>query len=59
MKNHFTTTVNVYRNKHGTTEKVLVGEVAPGEVFHVPLHAIYAEAKDLFFALPVSKTQTI
>lgn len=52
VKNHFTTTISVYRNKHGTTEKVLVGDIGPGEVFHVPLHAIYAESKDLFFALP-------
>ncbi|XP_036331860.1 vacuolar protein sorting-associated protein 13 [Rhagoletis pomonella] len=52
VHNHFTTTLLIHRYKQGLArEKILVGKVLPGEIFHVPLHAIYADIKDLHFSL--------
>ncbi|KMY92020.1 vacuolar protein sorting-associated protein 13 [Drosophila simulans] len=55
VHNHFTTGLNIYRRNPAPTaqcfEDIFVGRVRPGEVFHVPLHAIYAESKDLFFSM--------
>ncbi|XP_034653735.1 vacuolar protein sorting-associated protein 13 [Drosophila subobscura] len=54
--NHFTTTISVYRRKATDGSDLLVGNAGPGQVFHVPLHAIYADSKELFFSLPGYKT---
>ncbi|KAH8275295.1 hypothetical protein KR026_004712 [Drosophila bipectinata] len=55
IHNHFTTNVCVYRrNLHPTKqnfEDILVGRIPAGGLFHVPLHAIYGENKDLYFAM--------
>ncbi|XP_039957880.1 vacuolar protein sorting-associated protein 13 [Bactrocera tryoni] len=52
VHNHFTTTLLIHRYKQGAgREKILVGKVSPGQVFHVPLHAIYADIKELHFSL--------
>ncbi|XP_054740711.1 intermembrane lipid transfer protein Vps13 [Anastrepha obliqua] len=52
VHNHFTTTLHIYRYKQGLArENILVGKVLPGQIFHVPLHAIYADIKDLHFCL--------
>ncbi|EDW46783.1 GM20965, partial [Drosophila sechellia] len=55
VHNHFTTGLNIYRRNPAPTaqcfEDIFVGRVRPGEVFHVPLHAIYSESKDLFFSM--------
>ncbi|CAD7014489.1 unnamed protein product [Ceratitis capitata] len=52
VHNHFTTTLLIHRSKPGVgRENILVGKVLPGEIFHVPLHAIYADNKDLHFSL--------
>ncbi|KAM8714231.1 hypothetical protein ACLKA7_014379 [Drosophila subpalustris] len=55
IHNHFTTAIRVYRRK-SNMHFTLVGQADPGEVMHVPLHAIYAESKELFFSLSGYKT---
>ncbi|XP_037905174.1 vacuolar protein sorting-associated protein 13 isoform X4 [Hermetia illucens] len=52
--NHFTIPVTIYRISHD--KPVFVGEVQPGELFNVPLHAIYAPIKDLHFSFPGYKS---
>ncbi|XP_026840774.1 vacuolar protein sorting-associated protein 13 [Drosophila persimilis] len=54
--NHFTTTISVYRRKATDKSDIFVGSAGPGKVFNVPLHAIYADSKDLFFSFPGYKT---
>ncbi|XP_052841610.1 intermembrane lipid transfer protein Vps13 [Drosophila gunungcola] len=60
VHNHFTTGMNIYRRNPAPTaqsfEDIYVGRVRPGEVFHVPLHAIYAEHKDLYFSMKGYRT---
>ncbi|XP_067630378.1 intermembrane lipid transfer protein Vps13 [Eurosta solidaginis] len=52
VHNHFTTTLLIHRYKQtGARDATLVGKVLPGEIFHVPLHAIYTDNKDLHFSL--------
>lgn len=52
--NHFTTNVNIYRRNPNPTAKnfddIFIGR-AKKEVFHVPLHAIYAESRELYFSM--------
>lgn len=54
IQNHFSTPINVFRNRNGTL--VEVGQVKPGSIFNVPLHALYAADKELFFSLANYKT---
>ncbi|EDW71988.1 uncharacterized protein Dwil_GK10679 [Drosophila willistoni] len=56
VHNHFSTSINVYRRKQPEDEEILVGTAKPGEVFHVPLHAIYADSKELYFSIKGYKT---
>ncbi|XP_017078120.1 vacuolar protein sorting-associated protein 13 [Drosophila eugracilis] len=55
VHNHFTTSVSIYRRNTAPTaecfQDIYIGRVRPGEVFHVPLHAIYADAKELYFSM--------
>ncbi|XP_017049520.1 vacuolar protein sorting-associated protein 13 [Drosophila ficusphila] len=55
VHNHFTNSINIYRRNTMPTaqsfEDIFVGRVRAGEVFHVPLHAIYAEPKELHFSM--------
>ncbi|EDW02215.1 vacuolar protein sorting-associated protein 13 [Drosophila grimshawi] len=51
ITNHFTTPIRVHRRRLADNSDILVGYAQPGEIFHVPLHAIYAECKDLYFSL--------
>ncbi|KAH8253644.1 hypothetical protein KR032_006328 [Drosophila birchii] len=55
VHNHFTCNISIFRrNTHPTAtnfEDIFVGRAKMGEVFHVPLHAIYADAKDLYFSI--------
>ncbi|KAH8237095.1 hypothetical protein KR038_004232 [Drosophila bunnanda] len=55
VHNHFTCNINIYRRNTNPTatnfEDIFVGRAKMGEVFHVPLHAIYADAKELYFCL--------
>lgn len=55
LHNHFSTPVFVWR-RHANGQLLAVGSVAPDAVFNVPLHALYAERKDLFFSLAGYKT---
>lgn len=50
IKNHFTTTISVFRNSRG--KRVVVGEIPPGATFNVPLHSVYTETKELYFSVP-------
>lgn len=54
MKNHFSTAVNIYRKRNGNF--VEIGQVDPGSTFNVPLHALYAVQKELFFSIANYKT---
>ncbi|XP_017019677.1 intermembrane lipid transfer protein Vps13-like [Drosophila kikkawai] len=55
IHNHFTCHIDVYRrNTHPTVDNfqdIFVGRVKRGQVFHVPLHAIYADVKELYFSM--------
>ncbi|KAH8307603.1 hypothetical protein KR044_004766 [Drosophila immigrans] len=55
IRNHFTTPINIYRRK-SNLEFTLVGKARPNEMMHVPLHAIYAEQKELYFSLAGYRT---
>lgn len=49
--NHFTRPIVVHR-RHDTENKFIrVGVARPNEVFNVPLHAIYASDKELYFSV--------
>lgn len=50
IENHFTSTISVFRNNKGN--RLLVGEIQPRSTFNVPLHSVYTENKELYFALP-------
>ena len=52
IHNHFTVPINVYRIKSGTEH--LIDTIGPNKILNVPLHAIYAISKELYFAIPVS-----
>lgn len=54
MKNHFTTSVHIFRKRNG--QLIEIGQVEPGSVFNVPLHALYATQKELFFSITNYKT---
>ncbi|XP_030388188.1 vacuolar protein sorting-associated protein 13 [Scaptodrosophila lebanonensis] len=54
--NHFTTPINIYRRKPNDRTEILVGSAPPNTIFHVPLHAIYADPKDLHFSISGYKT---
>ncbi|XP_016940577.3 intermembrane lipid transfer protein Vps13 [Drosophila suzukii] len=55
IHNHFTTSVNIYRRNLAPTaesfDDIFIGRVGPHSVFHVPLHAIYADSKELYFSM--------
>lgn len=50
IENHFTSTVSVYRNQKG--KRTLIGQIQPRSTFNVPLHSVYTDSKELYFALP-------
>lgn len=54
IRNHFTTTINVFRLKDGAL--VEIGQVKPNSSFNVPLHALYSAHKELFFSIANYKT---
>lgn len=54
VKNHFSTPVNIFRKRNGAM--VEIGQVEPGSTFNVPLHALYASNKELFFSITNYKT---
>ncbi|XP_017018537.1 intermembrane lipid transfer protein Vps13 [Drosophila kikkawai] len=60
IHNHFTCHIDIYRRNTNPTadnfEDIYVGQAKKGEVFHVPLHAIYADAKDLYFSMQGYRT---
>lgn len=41
--------MNIYRLRNN--EFIEIGQVKPGEVFNVPLHALYAAQKELYFSI--------
>lgn len=49
IENHFSTSVNVFRRSTGVYQRV--GTVAAGARFNVPLHALYADHKELYFGI--------
>ncbi|XP_034479091.1 vacuolar protein sorting-associated protein 13 isoform X2 [Drosophila innubila] len=55
IRNHFTTPISVFRRKSNMSF-TLVGQADSGQTMHVPLHAVYAESKELFFSLNGYKT---
>ncbi|XP_059615380.1 intermembrane lipid transfer protein Vps13 isoform X2 [Phlebotomus argentipes] len=50
IHNHFSAVMSLFRRVNGSFH--LVGEIPPNKVFNVPLHAIYANNKELHFSLP-------
>lgn len=54
VRNHFSTAVNIFRKRNGAF--IEIGQVEPGSTFNVPLHALYAPQKDLFFSITNYKT---
>lgn len=54
VKNHFSTTVNIFRKRNGAL--IEVGQVEPGSSFNVPLHALYTVHKELYFSIANYKT---
>ncbi|XP_037042887.1 vacuolar protein sorting-associated protein 13-like, partial [Bradysia coprophila] len=54
IQNHFSTTVNVFRMRDGIFHDI--GQVAPGSSYNVPLHALYAAHKELYFSIAGYKT---
>lgn len=54
VKNHFSTAVNIFRKRNGAL--IEVGQVESGSTFNVPLHALYASHKELFFSIANYKT---
>ncbi|KAL5288954.1 hypothetical protein ACFFRR_009268 [Megaselia abdita] len=54
IHNHFTSTISVFRNNRG--KRMLVGEIQPRSTFNVPLHSVYTDSKELYFALPGYKS---
>lgn len=46
--------MNIFRKRNGGL--VEIGQVEPGSVFNVPLHALYATHKELFFSIANYKT---
>lgn len=54
VKNYFSTPVNIFRKRNGVL--VEVGQVESGSTFNVPLHALYAAHKELFFSIANYKT---
>ncbi|XP_030555732.1 vacuolar protein sorting-associated protein 13 [Drosophila novamexicana] len=54
--NHFTTPISVHRRRKTDNSIILVGYANPNEVFNLPLHAIYADYKDLYFAIKGYRT---
>ncbi|XP_037949404.1 vacuolar protein sorting-associated protein 13 [Teleopsis dalmanni] len=49
--NHFSIPLQVHRTKPNSVDKSFIGEIQPHDVFHIPLHGIYSETKELFFCL--------
>ncbi|XP_017837309.1 vacuolar protein sorting-associated protein 13 isoform X2 [Drosophila busckii] len=49
--NHFTTPIKLYRRRSTDNSEVYIGQALPGKLFHMPLHAIYATAKELYFSV--------
>lgn len=54
MKNHFSTAVSIFRKQNGNL--IEIGQVDPGSTFNIPLHALYAPQKELFFSIANYKT---
>lgn len=54
IENHFSTTINIFRNRNNNL--IEIGQVKPGSTFNVPLHALYAIQKDLYFSISGYKT---
>ncbi|TDG48268.1 hypothetical protein AWZ03_005223 [Drosophila navojoa] len=51
LLNHFTRPVEVLRRHETENRFIRVGVAKPNEVFNVPLHAIYASDKELYFSI--------
>lgn len=49
IENHFSTSVHVFRRNE--TGYQTVGTVQAGATFNVPLHALYANNKELYFSI--------
>lgn len=54
MKNHFSTAVSIFRKRNG--DLIEIGQVDPGSTSNIPLHALYASEKELFFSIANYKT---
>lgn len=54
IQNHFSTPINVFRIRDGIFREL--GQVAPGASFNVPLHALYAVHRELYFSIAGYKT---
>lgn len=50
IENHFSTPITLHRLKDDN-KSLVIGEILPGTIYNLPLHAIYSNQKEIYFSL--------